>query len=717
MARRFGSLLIPSNSSHLDHALGATLERGQDHLKSRKQVMKTILHEISTKPLTRLAISIAVLLAILPRIPLAAEFAHPGLLHTQRDFDRIRVAIANQQEPIYSGFKLLVASPRASSNYNLRGPFPEWGRAPNIRTGETVSDAEAAYHNALMWAITGKQAHADKSIQIINAWMRSLKKVSGIDGVLASGLQGFKFANAAEILRHSDSGWSDSDAKRCEQWLMEVWHPTIEHYAYFANANWESAALQTKIAIAVYCNDRKLFEETVRYAVNGAGNGSIPHTIVYPSGQCQETTRAQHYAQLGLGLLVNAAEVAWNQGVDLYGWDNNRILQGFEYTAKYGLGEDVPYQHYLDRTGKYGFGGRNNQYDQISTISRGNFYPIFERPLNHYVKRRGLSVPYTTRVVASKRPEGFNHDHVGLGTLTDWQSPAPTTQPERPPAVPAGLVARTTAQGIRLSWVGSVEPISGTDATSYLIKRSNTPGPPYETQTQTTNQHFVDTTVEPGKLYHYIVSAINNAGQSDGSYPLATTAGLPLRWSNSDVGKVSVSGFAEHNGETFSLEGQGADIAGRHDSFHFVHTRMRGDGSITARIILPMSSQWTKPGVIMRESLDAGSAHASVLLLPHWKGAVVSRSNTEGETSTTDPIPIGKAHVIKKNRLMTPYWVRLVRTGNRFTGYMGSDEKNWQRLGSVEISLSKDVYVGLPACSQLKNVTTTVTYDNVNVPE
>ena len=72
--------------------------------------------------------------------------------------------------------------------------------------------------------------------------------------------------------------------------------------------------------------------------------------IVYPSGQCQETTRAQHYAQLGIGLLSGATEIAWNQGVDLYGWDNNRLLKGYEYIAKYGLGEEVPYQHYLDRT-------------------------------------------------------------------------------------------------------------------------------------------------------------------------------------------------------------------------------------------------------------------------------------------------------------------------------------------------------------------------------
>ena len=179
-----------------------------------------------------------------------------------------------------------------------------------------------------MWAITGKQPHANKSIEILNAWAGKLKKVSGIDGVLASGLQGFQFVNAAALVRYTDSGWTETEAKRCEASFKNAWLPTIEHYAYFANGNWETAALQTKMAIAVFCDDRDLFEETIRYSVNGCGNGSIPNMIVYSSGQCQEATRAQHYAQLGIGLLTCAAEVAWQQGVDLYGWDNNRILKG-----------------------------------------------------------------------------------------------------------------------------------------------------------------------------------------------------------------------------------------------------------------------------------------------------------------------------------------------------------------------------------------------------
>jgi lysophospholipase L1-like esterase len=645
------------------------------------------------------------------------DFVHPGLLHSRSDLDRMKVAVAAKADPIYAGFKVLTDSPRSRADYRRRGPFPEFGRAPTIRMGEARSDGDAAYQNALMWAITGKQAHADKAIEILDAWAGSLKKVTGIDGVLAAGIEGFKYVNAAELLRHTDSGWPEENAKRCEKWFMETWHPTIEHYAHFANGNWETAALQTKMAIAVYCNDRRLFEETVRYAIAGAGNGSIPHTVVFPSGQCQESSRAQHYAQLGLGYLACAAEIAWNQGVDLYGWGDNRILAGFEYCAKYGLGEDVVYQPYLDRTGQYGIGGHHKPYTKISTISRGDFYPIFERPFNHYVNRRNLPAPFSARVVEKKRPEGHSGDHVGLGTLTHWRPPFKAAAPLKAPGIPAGLLARSTDDGLRISWVGSVEPVSCTDATSYSVHRSTQSGGPYKKiATQLSEPVFHDKNVRKGTLSHYVITASNAAGTSPVSTELAASAGLPGPFLTTDIGDVAKTGYSEFNGERFTLEGEGHDIGGTEDSFHFAYAPMSGEGTITARIIRPMSSQWTKPGVMMRESLDADSRHASVLLLPHWSGALVTRSEKGGETSTGKARHLGEKHVIKNNRLSTPYWVRLIRFRNRFTGYMSPDGYRWQELGSVEIPMSHTFYVGLPACSQLDKVTTTVTYDRVSIP-
>jgi lysophospholipase L1-like esterase len=668
-------------------------------------------------PSRYLLLAFGFFLSIPPVRSAQEEFIHPGLLHSRSDIQRMKVAVLTEKGPIFEGFKLLEKSAYAQADYRMRGPFPEWGRAPNIRTGETESDGLAVYQNALMWTITGRKVHADKAIHMLNSWVGSLKKVTGIDGVLASGLQGFMFVNAAELLRYTDSGWSEEDANRCGQWFLDAWDPTIEHYAYFANGNWETAALQTRMAIAVYCNNRTMFEDTIRYAVAGAGNGSIPHMIVYPTGQCQETTRAQHYAQLGIGLLGCAAEVAWNQGVDLYGWNDNRILKGYEYTAKYGLGEEVPYQHYLDRTGKYGIGGRHKNYTEISTISRGSFSPIFERILNHYSARRGIPVPYSTRVVKMKSPEAFNNDHLGLGTLTHRRAPVETPKAINPPGIPAGLMSRSGKEGVQLTWVRSVDPVGCIDARSYTVSRSTRAGGPYEEIASGLKvPDFLDTTAKKGRLYHYVTTATNEIGTSAPSAEIATGAGLPGGWRTTDIGKVTVPGYTKYNGRTFTLEGEGHDIDGRADEFHFLYAPMSGQGTITARIVRPMSSQWTKPGVMIRKNLDSDSPHASVLLLPHWSGALVSRSEKGGETTTGTPRQLSEAHVIKKNRLSTPYWVRLIRFRNTFTGFMSRDGFKWKELGAVELDMGHSFYVGLPACSQLKGVTTTVTYDKVSIP-
>ena len=164
----------------------------------------------------------------------------------------MRSAVGKGEGPIYDGFEVLADSLFSKADYRMRGPVEEWGRAPNKNTGQAQDDARGAYQNALMWAITGKKSHAIKAIEIINAWSGKLKKVSGIDGVLASGLQGFQFANAAELIRYTDSGWTEAEARRCEASFKNAWLPIIEHYAYFANGNWKTARIRTRWVTAAW---------------------------------------------------------------------------------------------------------------------------------------------------------------------------------------------------------------------------------------------------------------------------------------------------------------------------------------------------------------------------------------------------------------------------------------------------------------------------------
>jgi regulation of enolase protein 1 (concanavalin A-like superfamily) len=688
-----------------------------------------------------------------------AAFAHPGLLHSAADLERMRTAVAAQEAPIYQGFTAMAAHTRSSFDYRVRntGQVTSWGRGPTDNTAEAAEDAGAAYQNALMWTITGDERHADKARDILNAWSSSLKTITGADGQLGAGLQGFKLVNAAEILRHSEyDGWSDADVANCERSFKDVWYRSVSGKALFANGNWDVAALQLVIAIAVFCDDRVMFEDAVRYAVGGAGNGSITGIVVDESGQGQESGRSQSYAQLAIGLLSDVAEVAWNQGVDLYGHAGNRILAGYEYVSRYNLGEDVPFTPDLDRTGKY-------LKTAVATGNRGQWRPIHELVYGHYAGRMGLDMPYTERVVfrgsgGTRFIEGHNDDHPSWGTLTFARPQADTSAPQSPPPAPAGLTADGSPEGITVGWAASVDAASMAAADGYTVRRAALDDDAFTTvATGVTSTSYTDAAVEAGRTYVYAVSASNAAGEGPDSLGIAVTAGLPSPWASADVGAARPAGAAGFDGQAFTIEAGGSDIAGANDAFRFTYLPMSGDGTLTARIAYPVSSQYAKVGLMMRESLEPDAAHASMLIqglpLHTWSGVWTTRAATGDDTSGTGStlVPPTQQTEITVNagfpisnlgslpvsatplpapyvegasdgyRWRRPYWVRLRRKGSKFTGWISADGRDWEKVGSSELDLKGELHVGLAVCSALGvdadyAETTTAAFDNVTAP-
>jgi hypothetical protein len=344
----------------------------------------------------------------------AVAFVHPGVLHTADSLARMRERVAKGEEPWRSGFEKLKEHAASRAGWKRLGPFERVSRnpGPDYHAFNFDQDGNAAYQNALLWCITGDSAHARAAMDILNAWSAKLRAVTGRDQQLTAALGGFKYANAAELIRHTCPEWPAADAERCERMLREVIYPPIRNFAPFANGNWDTACIKTMMAIGVYCDDRELFDRAVGYYRSGKGNGRLAHYIVNAEGQCQESGRDQQHAQLGLGHLAEACEIAWNQGVDLYGEADNRLLRGFEYTARYNLGEGVPFAMHVDTTGKY-------MARAISARGRGLLRPIYEMVWNHYENRRGVSAAYTRKAAERIRPEGaaFQADHPGFGTI------------------------------------------------------------------------------------------------------------------------------------------------------------------------------------------------------------------------------------------------------------------------------------------------------------
>lgn len=647
----------------------------------------------------------------------AQGFVHPGLLHSQEDLDRMKRAIAAKEEPIYAGYEVFRKNPASQATYAMQGPLAMVGRNPTVGQGTYDADANAAHQNALMWCLTGDHAYADKAIALVNVWSGKLTSVTGRDAALMAGLGPFKMVQAAELLRYSNAGWVATDVQKTEQHFKTVIYPVLREYAPFANGNWEAAAIKTVMAIGIFCNDRALYEDALHYYVNGWGDGRLTHYVINDTGQGQESGRDQAHAQLGIGMLAECSEMAWHQGLDLYGYADNRLLKGFEYAAKYNLGnDDVPFVTTLDRTGKY-------FHQKVSTQARGQLRPLYEQVYNHYVKRRGLAAPFTQQAAEKLRPEGPGNpgaDHPGYGTLFYTRSAEKAgVKPTTKPAAPGGLVAKGLPTGTALTWIAAV------GATDYTVKRSTKKGGPYAVIAQhVAAPAYTDKATKAGTLYYYTVTARNALGESPNAYETGSSAGLPAPWKQQDVGPVQVAGSALYDGEQFRLEGAGSRIDSTGDQFQFAYLSLKGDGVITARFVPQVSSQFSQLGLMLREGLTTNAPHAALLLapqktgqieMPNWSIQLVTREAVGGPTSTRQTSASLAEPVVTFGRLVGYYWLRLERKGNTITGTISPDGQTWTLVGTLTTSLKKDLYVGLAACSRLTTVTTTARFDKVTV--
>jgi regulation of enolase protein 1 (concanavalin A-like superfamily) len=107
---------------------------------------------------------------------------------------------------------------------------------------------------------------------------------------------------------------------------------------------------------------------------------------------------------------------------------------------------------------------------------------------------------------------------------------------------------------------------------------------------------------------------------------------------------------------------------------------------------------------MIRNSLAANAIHATMDITPTSGAEFLRRTSTGGTTSAT-----------VRSGLAAPYWVKLVRSGNTFTGSVSSDGVTWVQIGTSTISMGSTVYAGLIANSHNNAVLCTTTMDHVSL--
>ncbi|MFB9527966.1 FG-GAP-like repeat-containing protein [Nonomuraea roseola] len=377
-----------------------------------------------------LAAAMLVVAAVsVPQPAKAAVFKHPGVLVSRAQLDFVKANLGN--EPWKSAWTALQRSSYASLSYTAKpravvecGPRSD----PDHGCSDERKDAMAAYTHALQWYLTKDSRYATKAIQIMDAWSAVITKHTGDNAPLQTGWAGANFSRAAELIKHTYTGWSQ--AGRFAGKLRTVYLPTLIAGRPNNNGNWELIMTDAAIGIAVHLDDRASFDRAVAtwrgrlpayiyLATDGAlpkaPPGSTYNTkaeiIDYWHGQTkfvdgltQETCRDFWHTGWGLAAISHVAETARHQGVDLYAKAKHRLRFAMDFHARLQLGGTVP---------SWLCGGK-------VTRDLGAHFEVGYNALHH---RLGYDdVPYATRWVEQSRPAGVSH-FLGWETLTHAQNP------------------------------------------------------------------------------------------------------------------------------------------------------------------------------------------------------------------------------------------------------------------------------------------------------
>ena len=307
-------------------------------------------------------------------------FIHPGGLHTQADFDRVKAQLAAGNAKVQQAYNVLKSAPYAQPSVQtapmetiVRGG----GQGENYINA--ARGATMAYQNALRWKIEDNKACANAAVRILMAWANTTKSITGnSDACLAVGLYGYQFAQAAELMRDYE-GWSQPDFETFQQWMLNVWYPPCISFLRTRNGTWENPGRWWQapghywsnwglcnvlccISIGILCDDVFIYNQGMSFfKYDQVGTFKDPRTEVpilndglteflgnlvvttteseletgaYGRlGQMNESGRDAGHCGMALGLAVDVAKVGWNQGDDLFAYMDHRLAAGIEYVA------------------------------------------------------------------------------------------------------------------------------------------------------------------------------------------------------------------------------------------------------------------------------------------------------------------------------------------------------------------------------------------------
>jgi hypothetical protein len=170
---------------------------------------------------------------------------------------------------------------------------------------------------------------------------------------------------------------------------------------------------------------------------------------------------------------------------------------------------------------------------------------------------------------------------------------------------------------------------------------------------------------------------------------------------------VTTTEVAESGGK-ISVTGAGADIWENSDECTFAYRTLTGDGTLVARVASfgTGTNTWAKGGVMIRDSVNGGSTMAIMAMTGgggngasfQYRGTANSGCGNSDSTAAVKP----------------PYWVKIERAGDLFTGYTSADGKAWLQTGTTVITMADPVLIGLAVTSHVTTEQRTFEFESIS---
>jgi regulation of enolase protein 1 (concanavalin A-like superfamily) len=216
-----------------------------------------------------------------------------------------------------------------------------------------------------------------------------------------------------------------------------------------------------------------------------------------------------------------------------------------------------------------------------------------------------------------------------------------------------------------------------------------------------TNTTLPLTNVQLSQAGYYDVVVTNDAGSVTSTPPALLQ--VVISFGGVDIGDPGAPGnFTQSNG-VYTVTGSGEQLSGTADAFYFIQQPLSGNCQIVARVTGLLGPAGAQAGIMIRETLDDGSKHASLLVDSSTNVVFRRRLTNDAYSVDTDYSRTNRA------------WLRLMRMGNDFVGLCSTNGTNWEYVWFTTISMSNQVQVGLAVTAHYNASYATATMDNVSI--